>query len=102
MYVASKSTVRWFLALSAVYLVLGYLLRSYIPERVACQVTDIYQASIFALCGILCVLVGAASPWSLHRDEHPISFWSIVGMAWSLSVFLLLSGFGVFGSTCAK
>jgi len=102
MYVASKSTVRWFLALSAVYLMLGFLLGYYIPERLACQAKDFYHASVFALCGILCVLVGAAGPWSLRRDEHPISFWLIVGVTWSLSVFFILCGLDVFRTLCTS
>jgi len=77
MYVASKSTVRWFLALFAVYLMLGFLVRPYIPERAVCHANDIFLASVFALIGVLCVLVGAAGPWSQRRDKHPISFWSM-------------------------
>jgi hypothetical protein len=100
MYVASKSTVRWFLALSAVFLMLGFFLKTHIPERIICNVNDIFLASVFALIGVLCVLVGAAGPWSLRRDEHPISFWSMVGVTWSLSVFFILCGLGVFHQVC--
>jgi hypothetical protein len=101
MYVASKSTVRWFLALCAVFLMLSFFLKSHIPERIICNANNIFLASVFALIGVLCVLVGAAGPWSLRRDEHPISFWSMVGITCSLSVFFMLCGLGVFHHACS-
>ena len=103
MYVASRSTVRWYLALCAIYLALGALLSPYIPERFACQARGLYVASVFALCGILCVLVGTAGLWSpVRRDEHPIAFWTIVGMAWSFSALFLFTALGVFPSACNR
>jgi hypothetical protein len=102
MYVASKSTVRLFSALSAAYLILGFLLKPYVPESVICNAHDIFLASFFALGGVLCVLVGAAGRWLLRRDEHPISFWLIVATMWSLSAFLVLCGLGVFRPVCVR
>jgi hypothetical protein len=100
MYVASKSILRWFLALSAAYLLLGFSLKSYVPRSIICNAHDLFLASFLALSGVLCVLVGAAGPSSLRRDDHPISFWSIVGTSWLLSGFLLLCGLGVFRPVC--
>ena len=102
MHEASPRTVRWFLILSAVYGFGGYELRFFIPERFLCNAEDLFLASIFALIGVLCLLVGAAGPWSIKRSEYPISFWIMVGICAFLTVFLGAAGLGLTAPACVK
>ena len=99
---ATLRTVRWFLILSAVYALGCYELRSFVPKRFLCYAEDIFFASIFALIGVLCVLVGAAGPSSIKRSEHPISFWTMVGMCVFLTVFLGAAGLGLAEPACVE
>jgi hypothetical protein len=79
-----------------VYVALCFGLRSYIPIRLYCCAERLFYSSVFALAAVYCILVGAAgSPIRMKRDEHPVSFWTIVGCAFALSVVLALAGVGV-------
>ena len=99
-YGASKSTIRWFLALCAFYVTLCYFLRSHVPKSMSCNADAIFGGSILALAGVLCILVGAASEVLLRRDEHPISFWAIVGITWATGAFYILCGLRVLHLVC--
>ena len=99
---ASPRTIRGFLVFSVAYGIVGYSLRSLIPERFLCNVEDLFLASIYALSGVLCLLVGAAGSSSIKRSEHPISFWIMIGICALLVVLFGVAGLGLTDPACVK
>jgi len=101
MRTASRTTIIWFLSLSAAYILVCYGLRGYVPAPLICNAQALFYSSIFGLVATYCILVGAAgSPIPLSRDEHPVSFWTIVGCAVGLAIFFALCGIEVIHTPC--
>jgi len=98
MRTASPTTIRWFVVLSLTYLGLCYALRSYVPQRFACNADSLFISSIYGLISILCVMVGSAG--YAHRSERPISFWGMVVVTAFACVFFALAGVGVLRPAC--